>query len=85
MDIFPSRGCLRPGGGDTPLPGLPFGHHRLARRVRDSEGMYDPGSGERLHIVDKGEVMIGDKVSSGIVKVVDEQSIISDAESLLES
>lgn len=35
-------------------------------------GMHDPGSGERLLIMDKGGVMIGDKVSLGMVKVVDE-------------
>lgn len=35
-------------------------------------GMYDPESGERLLIVDKGGVMIGNRVLLGMVKVVDE-------------
>jgi len=34
-------------------------------------GMYEPGSGERLPMVDEGGVAIGDKVSLGMVEVVD--------------
>lgn len=48
-------------GEDTPS-----GRHELV------VGMYEPESGERLPTVDKEGVVIGDKVSLGMVEVVDE-------------
>jgi len=46
--------------------GLPAGEHEIV------VGVYEPESGERLPIVDEGGVAIGDKVSLGMVEVVDE-------------
>lgn len=45
--------------------GTPSGRYELV------VGMYEPESGARLPIVDKGGVVIGDKVSLGMVEVVD--------------
>jgi len=45
--------------------GLPVGEYEMV------VGIYEPESGERLPIVDEGEVVIGDKVSLGMVEVVD--------------
>ena len=44
---------------------VPSGGHQLV------VGMYEPESGERLPIVDEGGMVIGDKVSLGMVEVVD--------------
>jgi len=46
--------------------GLLAGEHEIV------VGVYEPESGERLPIVDEGGVAIGDKVSLGMVEVVDE-------------
>jgi len=45
--------------------GTPSGKYELV------VGMYEPASGERLPIVDNEGIVIGDKVSLGIVEVVD--------------
>lgn len=45
--------------------GTPLGRYELV------VGMYEPESGERLPVMDEGGVVIGDRVSLGMVEVVD--------------